>query len=101
MTNQSLQRWYGRVNREVCGGKLPSARVRFGMVPDDSMAATTLDKEKFVILLDYKLRGYPAVCSWLLLHEIVHVERWPDLKCEVAEFSDRVYELMRGMGKFL
>ena len=101
MTNLGLLRWYNRINRDVYGGRLPVAYIRFGRTDKDAMEQTLVVDGRALILLDWRLREYDAICAWLICHAAVHVERWPDKTCGTDSHSDRVYVLMKSLGRRL
>jgi hypothetical protein len=91
LSNRLLRCWFTSYNRRYFGGRLP-AQTRIYFAPADLCLGNAYGGDDPRIELDPACLICADIAKLILLHEMVHLERYP-LICHGAGFDARMQEL--------
>lgn len=108
-SDPKLRRWYLDLNKRWFGGLLPTETVHLWWEPTGTAAMLTSDEvlgcegepPELAIRVDPMMYGLPRHVKRDMLHEMVHVEQWPNTrwKDHGKKFKARMRQLVE-MGAY-
>lgn len=96
-SDPQLKRWYAKYNRLYFDGQLPDAAVWWEPLAS-TYADCNLVEGEWRIRINPSLSGWTAIWKLTLLHEMAHVNLWPN-KRHGKKFHEEMMRLA-GLGAF-